>query len=202
VTFRAKRNDCATWYTKKRNLSSHGIFSPQPSPRLPFHLLITPLWERRRTHWPTSLSVFTRPFKRRSAMLFPMPHPRRFYRLCSCCSFLPGRAPSCWPAHAQQTQQFTSITSHFETHVRSMFINIASLAPTTQQTQQFTSITPHFETHVRSMFINIPSPAPASLPAFTAGLKPLCAELHSEEHTWPLSVYLLEGFKMKSYSTL
>jgi hypothetical protein len=104
-------------------------------------------------------------------MPFPMPHPRRFCRSCSCCSFLPGRAPSCWPALAQQTQQFTSIT-------------------------------PHFETHVRSIFINIASPAPASLPVFTAGLKPLCAELHPEEHTWPVSVYLPGGFKTKSYSTL
>ena len=135
-------------------------------------------------------------------MLFPMPHPRRFYRSCSCCSFLPGRALSCWPALAQQTQQFTSITSHFETLLRSIFINIASPAPTSQQTQQFTSITSHFATLLRSMFINIPSPARASLPAFTAGLKPLCAELHPEEHTWPLSVYLPGGFKTKSYSTL
>ncbi len=104
-------------------------------------------------------------------MPFPMPHPRRFYRSCPCCSFLPGRATSCWPALPQQTQQSTSIT-------------------------------PHFETLLRSMFINIASPAPASLTALAARLESLRAELHPEEHTWPLSVYLPGGFKTKSYSTL
>jgi hypothetical protein len=62
-------------------------------------------------------------------MLFPISHPRRFCRSCSCCSFLPGRALSCWPASAQKTQQFTLIAPHFETYVRSIFINIASPAP-------------------------------------------------------------------------
>src|SRR2546421_6977299 len=135
-------------------------------------------------------------------MPFPMPHPRRFYRSCSCCSFLPGRATSCWPALPLQTQQSTSITPHFETLLRSMFINIASPAPTSQQAQQFTSITPHFETLLRSMFINIASPVLASLTALAARLESLRAELHPEEHTWPLSVYLPGAFKTKSYSTL
>ena len=93
--------------------------------RLLFHPLITPFREMRRTRWPTPLSVFTHPFKRRSAMQFPMPHPRRFCRLCPCCSFLPGRTPSCWPVLAQQAQQFTSITHHFD----KLLISISSIKP-------------------------------------------------------------------------
>src|SRR2546421_3783582 len=89
-------------------------------------------------------------------MPFPIPHPRRFCLSCSCCLFLPDRAPSFWPPLEQQTLQFTSITPRNDKLLRSMFINIASPAPASQQTLQFTSITPHFETLLRSIFINIP----------------------------------------------
>ena len=65
-------------------------------------------------------------------MLFPMPHPRRFCRFCPCWSFLPGRTLSCWPALAQQTQQFTFITHHFDKLLISISINKASPAPTPQ----------------------------------------------------------------------
>ena len=105
------------------------VGNPLPSEsfhrRLPFHPLIIPFRERRRTYWPTPLSVFTYPLKRRSTMQFPMPHPRRFCRFCPCWSFLPGRTLSCWPALAQQTQQFTFITHHFDKHM----ISISSIKP-------------------------------------------------------------------------
>ena len=103
-------------------------------------------------------------------MPFPMPHPRRFCRSCPCYSFLPGRASPCWPAFAQQTHQSASNTPHFETLLRSMFINIASPAPTSQQTHQFTSMTYRNDKLLRSTFINIHSPAPASLLALAAGM--------------------------------
>jgi hypothetical protein len=38
--------------------------------------------------------------------------------------FFARQALSCWPALAQETQQFTSNTPHFATYVRRMFINI------------------------------------------------------------------------------
>ena len=132
--------------------------------------LITPFREMRRTRWPTPLSVFTHPVKRRSAMPFPMPHPRRFCRLCPCCSFLPGRASSCWPVLAQQAHQFTPITHHFDKLLISISINIVSPAPTSQQAHQFTLITHHFDKDLISI----------------SSIKPLLAWLHCHRsrHGW------------------
>ena len=74
--------------------------------------------------WLPSLFVFIRSLKGDQACSFPCPHIQRFCRSCSWCSFLQGRALSCWPALEQKAHPSTFITSRNDKVLRRMFINI------------------------------------------------------------------------------